>query len=579
MSTTVPISVSLTIDGVAVSAEGTAEIPDLTTGPAGPQGPAGTVGPAGVAGPIGPAGAQGPAGATGAAGPSGAAGAKGATGATGPAGVAGASPTAASVEALLAVDPNFIKAVAAAVSGTVSPPPPVNPPPPPPPPPPVTTTGDFFITPNGSDSNPGTQAAPWAITSLQDKSPNNAKIAAKVVVLAPGTYPLGSLQSTSQPGDYEHPILHLPAGTATNPTTVISATPRAAILDWTGNTSANSVIGQNPSLGGNWAINGLMIKGGTSAGSSKQVGYYPAAGAGPVTIQNCDMGAQTVLAAANGSNDGAIFQQGANNTVIKGCKFHDIHKPTQIDHVHALIEYSCTGTQFLNNDVLNCDTGIDGKVGCSGATAAYNYFYNTGTGGSFCAPIQGYDGAQGNPNSPTLPSITAHHNVFDSCGPVRACDVNNVTSQKFSWYNNTVYDTRSGSLAVWDLRASVAGATTFHDNVTVTTALSGGGSYGRLALTSGDVALCDFNCYGYSNSGGGFGLSATLQGSLVAWQTASKLDAHSIAVDPKFVGPIVPGSGPGQFNLQSTSPCLKAGTGGATMGAWDGTVTQIGSAF
>jgi hypothetical protein len=435
-------------------------------------------------------------------------------------------------------------------------------------------TYDFYISPSGSDSNPGTQSSPWAITSLVDSSPNNSKIAGKRVGLLPGTYALGSMQSGSSPNDYQHPILHLPAGTSSNPTTVASVTPRAAILDWTGNNSANSVIGQNQSQQGNWVIDGLTIKGQTSAGSCKMVGYYPAGGAGPVTIQNCDMGSQSVGPAASGSNDGAIFCQGHVNLTISNNYFHDIHKPAQIDHVHAFIEYSGTGTRFINNTVENCDTGIDGKVNDNGAVVAYNYFYKTGTGGSFCAPIQGYDGDQ---NS-TETANSFHHNIFDSCGPVHQCDVNNVTAQKFSWYNNTVYDTRSGSIAVWDLRASIGGALTFHDNITVTTAATGGGSYGRMAVTSGDVALCDYNCWNYSNSSGGWGISGSLVATLVSW-LASGFDRHGIQADPKFASSISPGAGPNQFKLATGSPCVGTGTGGINMGAWDGSVTQIGCSF
>jgi hypothetical protein len=437
-----------------------------------------------------------------------------------------------------------------------------------------TATFDYYISPSGSDSNPGTQSSPWAITSLVDTSANNKKIAGKRVGLLPGTYSLASMQSGSTPNDYQHPILHLPAGSTASPTTVASVTPRAAILNWTGNSSANSVIGQNQGQQGNWVIDGLTIKGQTSANSCKMIGYYPAGGAGPVTIQNCDMGSQAVSSAAVGSNDGAIFCQGHVNLTISNNYFHDIHKPAQIDHVHAFIEYSGTGTKFIYNTVENCDTGIDGKVNDNGALVAYNYFYATGTGGSFCAPIQGYDGDQNSANTPN----SFHHNIFDSCGPVHKCDVNSVSAQKFSWYNNTVYDTRSGSIEVWDLRASVGGALTFHDNITMTTAATGGSEYGRIAVTSGDVALCDYNCYSYSNSTGGWGISGSLIASLVSW-LASGFDRHGITSNPKFASAITPGAGPNQFKLGSGSPCIGTGTGGINMGAWDGTVTQIGAGF
>lgn len=109
-------------------------------------------GPAGSQGAVGPAGAQGPQGLPGTSGTNGANGkdgAPGATGTAGPAGPAGASPSVASIEAALAADTGFVKAVAAAMAPTppppvvvpppvILPPPPVVVTPPPPPPPPVT---------------------------------------------------------------------------------------------------------------------------------------------------------------------------------------------------------------------------------------------------------------------------------------------------------------------------------------------------------------------------------------------------------------------------------------------------------
>src|SRR5690348_3732393 len=45
----------------------------------------------------------------------------------------------------------------------------------------------------GSDTNLGTLASPWAITSLQGNNANNPKMAGKRVGLLPGTYPMSSL--------------------------------------------------------------------------------------------------------------------------------------------------------------------------------------------------------------------------------------------------------------------------------------------------------------------------------------------------------------------------------------------------
>ena len=111
---------------------------------------------------------------------------------------------------------------------------------------------DFYISPSGSDSNPGTQSSPWAITSLRDSSGNNSKIAGKRVGLLPGTYNVASLASGSDSGDYQRPVLHIPAGASGSPTVVQSVTPRAAIINFSHSSNINSCIGQNTGGAGRW---------------------------------------------------------------------------------------------------------------------------------------------------------------------------------------------------------------------------------------------------------------------------------------------------------------------------------------
>lgn len=450
---------------------------------------------------------------------------------------------------------------------------------------------DFYISVTGSDSNSGSLAAPFAITSLQDSNANNSKFAGKKVGLIAGTYSLSTLQSGSQPNDYQHPILHLPAGTLSSPTYIASCnssgvyTPRVAVLNWAGSTTTNSVIGQNLSQGGNWTIDGLTITGsstcaqGTTGASCKQIGYYPSGTAGPVTVQNCDMGNMNILTISSGSNDGCIFMQGHTNAVIRNNKFHDVQKTADVNHGHGFIEYSAVGTLFTQNSVINCCTGIDGKVNDNGCLIAANYFYNCGTTDPNAAVIQGYDGAQ----NTILGTNTFRNNVFDSnIGPTKKIDASstNAINQPLLVFNNTVYDTRTGGHDMWDLRASLASAIAFHDNIMVTTAMTSSAGNGRLALTSGDVSGCDFNCYSFSNQSAGWGLSGATQNTFALWKTASSLDAHSVAASPVFSGgTIVPGGGAAQFNLGSGSPCIGTGTSGINMGAWDGTVAQIGCNF
>jgi hypothetical protein len=434
------------------------------------------------------------------------------------------------------------------------------------------TTFDFYISSTGSDSNAGTQSSPWAITSLRDSSPNNSKMAGKKIGLLGGTYAIASLTSGSDSGDYQRPVFHIPAGSAGAPTVVQSVQPREAILNFANSTSTNSCIGQNPGGPGHWTLDGIVLN--ATGFNGSPISYFPGGGNSGATIQNCEI--YGVAAITVGNNYAGIFQQDAQGTLIQNNYFHDIHKPSQPDHCHAFEEYGCSNTQFLYNTIMSCDTGIDGKVNDNNCTIAYNYFYNCPYGA-----IQGYDGDQ---NS-TEAVNTFHHNVFDSCGQQKLVDVSSIPAQPVVWYNNTSYDTRSGAVATIDLRSTVGNSVKFYNNIVVMTANSGGSKTGVVAFSAGDIALCDYNDYFFASYASGWGIGS-LFSSLAAWKLSpGSPDAHGIAVDPKFSAAIKPGAGPAQFQLSGTyghagsSPCAAAAQGGGNMGAWDGTVNQIGCNF
>src|SRR5271155_5586721 len=200
-----------------------------------------------------------------------------------------------------------------------------------------TVTFDFYISATGSDANPGTQASPWAITSLRDTSPNNSKMAGKKVGLLPGTYVVASLTSGSDSGDYQRPVLHIPAGTAGTPTVVQSVQPRLAIISFANSSNTNSCIGQNEGGAGHWTLDGVVLNAAGFNGSP--ISYFPGGSNSGATIQNCEI--YGVAAITVGNNYAGIFQQGAQGSLIQNNYFHDIHKPSQPDHCHAFEEYSC----------------------------------------------------------------------------------------------------------------------------------------------------------------------------------------------------------------------------------------------
>ena len=441
---------------------------------------------------------------------------------------------------------------------------------------------DFYISTTGKDSNAGTLSAPWAITSLQDNNANNAKITGKHVGIIAGTYDVSGMTSGAHAGDYQFPILSIPAGSSTSPTIVGSSdlaghdSPRSAIFDFAGTTSVNAVFGQDEGGNGYFTLDGVVLNGGGYNGSL--VDFFGTSAEG-ITIQNCEIYG-IWQATSVGTHTAGICLHRVETATDPNNQLHDIHKPAQPDHCHGYEEYSAVGTQFLYNTVMSCDTGLDGKVGSSGAIVAYNYFYNLPQGA-----VQGFDGAEGNPNTPNVVN-TIHHNVIDSCGGQHVTDVNDTTSQALDWYNNTAYDTRTGSITTLDLRSSSNDLVRSYNNICVTTASSQGTYVGTIALSSNGYTALDYNDYFFHASTAGWGLSATTYDSLATWQTATAGDAHALTSDPKFTSTIAPGKGPMQFQLGAQSPCASAGhvggisTGATTnIGAWDLGVTQIGASW
>lgn len=456
----------------------------------------------------------------------------------------------------------------------------------------TTSTFDFYISTTGSDGNPGTLAQPWAITSLRDTNPNNAKIAGKRVGLMAGTYNIAGMGSGSQSGDYQHPALRPPPGTSSASTYIGSCDSsgvykqRAALIQW-GNGNNSPAYGSNVGDGGYIITDGIIFDGGgynPSGGSASQGvvsfsnnGTYTSAGSvAGVVIKNCEV--RNLGQTPTGENEALIFSSGYSGFTVTNCILHNAHKPAQPDHCHGYLEYGNQGSQITYNTIYDCDTGVHAKAGCSGTVVANNYFYNCPT----CA-VQGMDGAEGNPNSPGT-AYSIHHNVIENCGPSHACDINGQAAQGLNWYNNTIYNTQGGSVAALDLRAS-GNLVKAYNNLVVCTANGSGPYVGTVALSNAGYSVLDYNCYAFNSYSQGWGLSGnSTYDSLSAWQSASHSEAHSIAGNARFVASITVGAGAAQFALAAGSPCIGAGrVGGVSsgaacnLGAWDGIVTQIGA--
>jgi hypothetical protein len=202
------------------------------------------------------------------------------------------------------------------------------------------------------------------------------------------------------------------------------------------------------------------------------------------------------------------------------------------------------------------ETGVNstsGKPGCS-------FHHNIVRGGSF------YDN-MGLQASPTAQTVAFYNNTWDraegsganATGFVRCIEASGY-SRLVTAYNNLIYDNGAGSI-----------------------------TYGYIACNADGLALCDYNVYGtsggfttYGANGGGLSSSGL---SLSSWKSIiGGLDTHSTA---NSTNPFTNnGASALQYQISSGSPAYQTGRVGGTasgaacnVGAWDGTVSQIGCSF
>src|SRR5580704_11664506 len=93
---------------------------------------------------------------------------------------------------------------------------------------------NYYISPTGSDSNPGTLASPWSINAINTRQ---STYAGKSVGVMAGTYNIFALcQALASSGSQQTAALSVNGGTAGSPTLIASCnasgvyTPRVAII-------------------------------------------------------------------------------------------------------------------------------------------------------------------------------------------------------------------------------------------------------------------------------------------------------------------------------------------------------------
>jgi hypothetical protein len=451
-------------------------------------------------------------------------------------------------------------------------------------------TFDYYIGPTGSDSNPGTEAEPWAITAINTK---RATYAGQRLGLLDGTYDISGLSGYSG----SNVRLVVPPGSEGSPTVVQAVNARMAILDGGGiGSSENAAIGSEETTAAHIEILNLVVQNcrkhsilfaHTNNNASNQ-------GEG-LRIEGNEVKEQHQTVGTDFAP--AILLNGFDAPIVRNNWVHDVTSTENAAASAGVEAYACRG-MILEVNTLgpNLYYGYYDKYGSNGVEmqgteVRRNYIYGCDVA------LGGFDNkpqtAPAPDEGPYIPYYI-EHNVIDSCGAALTNAGSFSADCKVICRNNTLYNT-SGDLSGFNLHCRMADREpSFYNNIIFNqgTWVEWRAVTGSLDGSTLAIEVFDYNCYGPSSFAAQYldvvgypwtTSNYTVVTSLATWRTLTGQEAGSFVDDPEFT---LTGTDAERFQLGPSSPCRDAGrvggvSGGAAvhMGAWTAGITQIGADF
>jgi hypothetical protein len=453
---------------------------------------------------------------------------------------------------------------------------------------------NYFISPAGSDSNPGTLASPWSINAINSKQ---SLYAGKSVGVMAGTYNIYSLcQALASSGSQQTAALSINGGTSSSPTLIASCnaagvyTPRVAII-----TAANpsgggypsnpcGMIGQGggnppPNLG-NVIIDGFYITRGFQYGVNFYLNSTEVAinsngdgGASGIEVRNCEI---FDIGGVVDNNVAGLFLQNCTGAWIHNNKIHSVQPSTggNATDVAGIFSYYCYSNIYEYNTIYDCNQAFRDKFYPNGNhTLRYNYVE---VNGLFPTGAIG-DGSGGSVGD----TYSVYNNVFNVIGAGAALWYSNVwpggksENTGYAFYNNTCIFPSGGNGAFLPAGGANVGAKAKVSHYNNVYQYAGTPNYqGVIAVVAGGIGVSDYNLYGAGAAGGAFLTVAPYSNAgapsnaytLSGWQNALGVDAHSAAVNPSFLSPT---------SLNAPGFALIAGTAGSASGSNPGRVGGV----
>lgn len=449
---------------------------------------------------------------------------------------------------------------------------------------------DFYISPTGSDSNPGTHDRPWAITAINT---HQRDYAGKKVGLLDGTYNVHSLFQAQNNSGFVC-ALNANGGTASSPTLIAAVNARRAILtaaDPSTNaypTTEGALIGQgnqqvpNP---GNVILDGLYVTRSFGPGI-----YFTPRQTGPnatgIVVRNCEV---FDISGINAHNLAGIKLRVCTGALVHNNQVHSV-QPAPNHGAAGILTFNCHSNIYEYNTIYDCNTGIYDKNPQNGnQTVRFNYIEIAGV-----YPTDAMTDCSGG-NAGDV--ITVHNNIFVAPGTWDGSDVVVPSKQGLVFYNNTCYHTDKQGLIYYPAGGSSISPPAnveFYNNIVYLPQTAGWA--GAIRFLAGTVTLSNFNVFRVGTGSqpliGVSSVSAPRSGvkllTLSQWQKSTGLDANSI--ESTSISTVMFSAtsklNPNGYALQPSAVGRNLGRIGGVAsgavtdaGAWGGGATQIGCNF
>lgn len=500
------------------------------------------------------------------------------------------------------------------------------------------TTFDYYISPTGSDSNPGTLQSPWSLNALNSKA---STYAGKRVGVIEGTYNCldiylnangGSTLGSSSTDGVNSPAFNIANGSSSSPTYVASCsssgvyTPGLAVLDGgstslsqsaTVNPGANAIIGAFPNAA-YVTIDGFVLQ--NNYYRYIHAGYVadpdnPGPRSPGITVQNCHFGGSGILYnQVQDENPTYLTLYACTGALIQNNLMDGAVNDTS-GRTSGFEQWASVGSVIQYNTIKPPSSAVTGGIfikndNNQNNTIRYNYIDLTaaGTGSAGSGGINIDD--DGTSSSESTDYI--YNNIVIADNPVFWSAINvgswpNYTHREV-WNNNTFLGIPNTSGGAFWVRFAAPGNITFYNNILYVSSQNGfrgmlNSNDGPTAGT-GSFALIDYNLYSPVAAGmsayiadGNIPPAPNLVSTISAWQAqlpsaAIGKEAHSVTTAPTFVAgsPTLPaqyyelasgsaGQGKGSSNGQTSGSAVD-------MGAWGGLdvntgqpIAQIGCNF